>query len=93
MVRIIFAVIVIFGATFFLPFWMQIIFYVVAIFLVRYHALLLIPALFADAWYAPTRELTPSNNKTILVVIGLILIYLFIMRTTRIKERYDLEKK
>lgn len=93
MVRTLIALIVLFLATFLLPFWVQIILYVVAIFLVRYHVLLLIPALFADAWYAPSRELSFANNKTSLVVLGLIIVYLFIMSTTRIKERYGLEKK
>ena len=93
MIRTGIAVAVIFFATFFLPFWVQILLYVVAIILVRYQALLLLPALFSDAWYSPVRNFELSNNKTTLVVFGLIIVYLFIMKTTRIGARYGLEKK
>lgn len=93
MLRTILAVIILICGTFFLPFWLQILLYVVAIVFVKYNLFLLLPALLADAWYAPSRNISLVNNKTFLIVAGIILIYLLIIRTTRISERYGLEKK
>ena len=93
MIRTTFAIVIIFLATFFLPFWAQIILYVLAIILVKYRAFLLVPALFADAWYSPVRDISPINNKTALLVLVMIVVYLLIIRRTRISERYGLPKK
>lgn len=93
MIRTTFAIVIIFLATFFLPFWAQIILYVLAIILVQYRAFLLVPALFADAWYSPVRDISPINNKTALLVLVMIVVYLLIIRRTRISERYGLPKK
>ena len=93
MVRTILAVITLFCAALFLPFWLQVALYVVAIIFVRHRAFLLLPALLSDTWYAPVRSFTVSNNKTFLLVSVMILVYLLIIRTTRISERYGLEKK
>lgn len=92
MIRTAIAVIVLILATFFLPFWVQVVFYVLAIFFVRYHIVLILPALFSDSWYAPARDFTFHNNKTFLVVVSLLLVYFLIIKTTRIKERYGLSK-
>lgn len=86
MIRTIVAVILIFLATFLLPFWVQLILYVVAIIFVENRVLLLLPALFADAWYSPSRSFDPMNNKTVLLVAVMIIIYLVIIRRTRIAQ-------
>ena len=92
MVRSIIAIAILFLATFLLPFWVQAILYVIAIFFVRHKILLLFPALFADAWYAPTRALSFGNNKTFLIVLGVIVLYFFIIKNTRITQKYGLPK-
>jgi hypothetical protein len=93
MVRTILAIIILFCAALFLPFWLQVTLYVVAIIFVRHRVFLLLPALLSDAWYAPVRNFNIASNKTFLLVAGMILVYLLIIRTTRISERYGLEKK
>jgi hypothetical protein len=93
MVRTVIAICVIMVATFFLPFWSQLLLYAVGIFLVRHHIALLVPALFADAWYAPARNLSFDNNKTVLIVLGMIIVYSLVIRNTRITQTYGLEKK
>ncbi|MEK7227735.1 MAG: hypothetical protein AAB681_00055 [Patescibacteria group bacterium] len=93
MLRSIVAVIILLIATFFLPFWVQAGLYVLALFFVRYKILLLLPAIFADAWYAPTHTLSFSNNKIFLLVLFMLIIYFLVIRNTRITQKYDLEKK
>jgi hypothetical protein len=93
MLRTLAAIVIIFCATFFLPFWVQIGLYVIAIILVQYRAFLLVPALFADAWYSPIRDISPANNKTALLVLIMIVVYLLILSKTRITEKYGLPKK
>ncbi len=92
MIRTIVAIAIIFFATFFLPFWIQIVLYATAIILVNHRLFLLVPALFADAWYAPVRDFSPMNNKTVLVVAVMIVLYLIIIRRTRITAQYGLSK-
>ncbi len=93
MIRTIGAVVILFLATFFLPFWVQGILYLLAVLTVRHRVLLLLPAFFADAWYAPVRTFSVHNNKTVLIVIGMILIYVAIVRNTRVTQTYGLPKK
>ncbi len=92
MIRTVLAVIILFGVALFLPFWLQVLLYVLAVVLVKHRSLLLLPALFSDAWYAPVRDLSIVHNKTFLVVLGMIFVYLLIMRTTRFSHRYGLPK-
>ncbi len=87
------AVVVLFFAVFFLPFWIQVVLFVLSILLVPHRVFLLVPALFADAWYAPVRSISLNNNKTTLFVLGLIIIYTIIIRTTRVSQKYGLEKE
>ncbi len=93
MIRTLIAIVIIFLATLFLPFWVQIIFYILAVILVPHRTFLLIPALFADAWYSPVRDISPANNKTALLVLGMIIVYLIVIRRTRISQNYGLPKK
>lgn len=92
MVRTILAVGILFLATFFLPFWLQAIFYILAVFFVRHRLWLLLPAFFADAWYSPMRSLSFHNNKTVLIVFAIIVIYFIIVRNTRVAQTYGLPK-
>ena len=93
MVRTIIAVGILIGATFFTPVWLQIGLYVIFLFAVRYRIALIIPALIADAWYAPGRDFTFQNNKMVLLAVAMITVFFIVVRTTRISQRYGLEKK
>lgn len=93
MIRTILALIVLFLATFFLPFWAQAVLYVVAILAVRHRIWLLLPALFADLWYSPLRSLSLHNNKTVVLVLGMLVVYFVIVRNTRVTQTYGLPKK
>jgi hypothetical protein len=91
MIRSILAIVILFLLTIFLPFWLQIVFYIFAVIFVKPKALLLIPALFADAYYSPIRNLLPANNKTFLWVLFIIVLYEIIIRNTRLS--YVFSKK
>lgn len=80
-------------AVVYLPIFVQIAMFAVAVVFVRYQLLLLVPAFFADAWYSPVRAVSFGNNKMTLIVIGMIVFYYIVMRMTRIRERYGLETK
>lgn len=93
MIRTIVVVVILFLATLFLPFWAQIALYLFAIVITPHRAWLLLPALFADAWYSPVRSFSIYNNKTVLLVLAMLIIYFFIIRNTRVTQTYGLEKK
>lgn len=77
----------------FVPFWVQIVLYLISIFLINPKFLLILPAMFSDAWYAPSRDLSISNNKTLLIVFGILIVYYFLLFNTRLIQNYGLEKK
>ncbi len=93
MVRTIIALLILIVATFFAPIWLQGLLYVACLFIVRYRLVLIIPAIIADAWYAPEHHLTVSDNKMLLLVLGMVALFTVVVRTTRISQRYGLEKK
>lgn len=80
-------------ATFFLPFWAQIIIYILGLFLIPYKVALLLGAILSDTLYSPLRSLSFDNNKTTIFVLVLLFIYFIIRNNTRITQRYGLEKK
>jgi len=81
------------AATFFLPFWLQAVLYIGGLFFVPYRWVLVIPALFADSWYSPERDLSFQNNKTIIFVLIILTLFFLIKNNTRISQKYGLEKK
>lgn len=93
MLRTSIAVGILIGATFFTPVWLQICLYVIFLFVVRYRIALVIPALVADAWYAPARDFSIHSNTMLLLAVGMVLVFMAVVRTTRISQRYGLEKK
>lgn len=93
MVKTLIAIIILCGAVLYLPLWVQLGLFAIAVIIVRYPVALLIPAVFADAWYAPVRSFSFMNNKTVFIVGAMIILYYLVMRMTRIRERYGLEKE
>jgi hypothetical protein len=61
-------------ATIFLPFWLQAILYVLALFVIPNKIFLILPAIIADAWYSPVRAFSFENNKTTIFVIALLFV-------------------
>lgn len=84
---------ILFGATLFLPFVVQILLYLVGFFVIKHKYMMLAPALFADIWYAPKDTISVANYKTFLMILGFLIIYFLISKTTRVREKYDFEKK
>mgnify|MGYP003494592343 CR=1 FL=1 len=83
----------IFVSALFLPFWFQAILYILAILMIRYKVLVLLPAVFSDIWYSSYGGVGLSDFKTtILVLVGLG-IYLLIIKNTRLLQNNGLEKK
>jgi hypothetical protein len=93
MIRTVSILIALIATTFFVPFWAQIAVYLIALFLIPHRTALLIPAIVADAWYSPYHGLRLEDNKMFFVVLGMLVIFTTIMRTTRISHHYGLEKK
>ena len=93
MIRSSIIVAILVGATFFVPVWMLLVLYGVALFFTPHRWLLVIPAVLFDAWYAPSHSLTFSNNRMLVIVLGMIIVFSVGLTTTRISQRYGLEKK
>lgn len=79
---------ILFVSTIFLPFWVQILLYILSVFFVKYRFLILIPAIFSDIWYAPYNSFSLGNNKTFLIVLSILSIYFLINKVTRKREKY-----
>ena len=82
-----------FIATLFLPFWFQLILYVIFVFFIKYKYFMILPAIFSDALYSPEMSFGISNIKTLLIVLVLIVFYTLIIKKTRLGQKYVLEKK
>lgn len=93
MAKTIAALLMLIFAILYLPFWVQIALFVLAVAFIPFKIALVIPALFADAWYAPERSLSLSDNRMLLIVLGLLLVYQLLIKTTRIGLFYGVEKK
>lgn len=88
MIRATVALLTIISAVIWLPVWAQLGLFVVAILLVKYRLVMLIPAIFADALYAPTVHLSIFNFKMTIFVLTLLLIYWLVITQTRIGVLY-----
>lgn len=93
MLRTIVFVLILFISILFLPFWIQVCLYFLAILFSKHRIIMLIPAIFADVWYAPYNYVSFATSKNFLIVLGMLLIYYLIIRTTRVKENYVFQKK
>jgi hypothetical protein len=93
MLRTLLILIILVIATLLLPFYLQIPIYIISLFLMRYRSLILIPAIVADSWYAPSIGFSVFYNKTFLFALSILFVHFIIIRFTRISQYYDLEKK
>lgn len=86
MIRSLIAVVVLLGAVLWTPVWFQCVLFVFCIAFLPKKVLFLIPAIVADALYAPATGLTLVNIKTTMIVTAMILIWLALMQQTRISH-------
>lgn len=92
MLKVIAALILSFSTIFFMPFWVQLVSFFVLIFVTPYRFLLLIPAIFADIFYAPKIDGIFFAKYTVFVFV-LILLHWLIVTKTRIRDLYDFVEK
>lgn len=86
MIRTILAMLGLIAAVLWLPLWVQLILFCVAVLLVRYRLALFVPAVLADVLYAPQPNIIYCK-MTVLVGV-LIILWWVVMTKTRIGERY-----
>lgn len=89
MIRTIVALLILIISILWLPLWVQIGLFVVAVLVVRYRVLLLVPAVFADALYAPTSALSVGHFKMTMLVGALLIIWYIVATQTRLGTHYD----
>lgn len=93
MFRALVAILILICAILWLPFWLQIVIFAVAIILVRLRLLLILPAILADLIYAPTHNLSFVNFRVSLLIIAMIVLWQVLISQTRLADLYVLEKK
>ena len=90
MIRTTLAIAVIFWAILCLPLWAQLLLFGLGVVVLPYRLLLFIPAVVADALYAPVGISIPGLKYT-LVVAALIIMHWVIVHKTRVKDFYAVE--
>lgn len=86
MVRSLIAMLLLIAAVLWTPLWFQCVLFVLAVVFLSKKALFVIPAIVSDVLYAPTSGLTLSNFKLTLMVSSMIVIWLIIIKQTRISH-------
>jgi hypothetical protein len=90
-IRIIGGIVLLLAAVLWLPLWVQIAFFIIAIIVIPYRFFLVLPAIFSDALYAPTSHFSLSTHWMTVSVLVLLAIHYFIMKKLRIRTLYGLE--
>lgn len=90
MFRTILAIVVIVAAILWLPLWVQLTLFIIAVVLIPYRLGLFIPAAFGDALYAP-HGISLTELKYTFVTAALIIVYWLIVHKTRVKDIYAVE--
>jgi len=75
-----------------LPFWVQAVLFVVGTIIAPYRLALFVPAVFADALYAPGTGSLMVAHYTIGVAV-LLVVHWILIKKTRVGELYAMEKK
>lgn len=82
MIRTLIGVVLAIATVLWLPFWFQVVFFVVAVLILPYRLFLLIPAIVADAVYAPVHTL--AHLKMTFLVAAMLIIWYVIVTQTRL---------
>lgn len=89
MLRTILIVAGLFVAIFWLPIWLQLICFVLAVIFAKHRLVVLLPAIMSDALYSPNTSFALSNLKTTIYVVLMLIVFWIIINKTRIKILYD----
>ncbi len=92
MIRTFLAIVGISAAILWLPLWVQLALLALGVIVLPYRLALFIPAVFADALYAPG-GVSLVNMKYTLITAALILAHWVIVHKTRVKDIYAVETK
>jgi len=93
MVRTILILCVIVAAILWLPVWVQIALFAIAILAFPYRLVLFVPALIADARYTPDTTFTHVHFTMTLIVGAMLALWVVVRRRTRIGYSYVSKKK
>jgi hypothetical protein len=92
MIRTIIGVIILIGAVLWLPIWIQLALFAVAVVLLQYRYAVLIPAIMGDALYAPTPHFfNLANHWLTLIVLAMLAVYWYALKKLRVQHAYGLE--
>lgn len=78
-------------ATLWLPLWVQLVLYGIAIIVMPNRVLLLVVALFSDALYAPGAQLSFAHLKMTILILVVLAAHWIIMHKTRFRSLYGVE--
>jgi hypothetical protein len=91
MIRTIVGILVLLIAILWLPIWLQIVLFSVAVVVVPYRYYLLIPAIIADALYTSHSVWNITSHWLTLIVLAMLGLHWFIMKKMRVTAFYGLE--
>jgi hypothetical protein len=91
MIRTIIGIVLLLCAVLWLPVWLQLLLFAIAVVVIPYRAYILLSAIVSDALYAPTSHFSLTAHWMTLIVLAMIGLYWFIMRKLRVTPFYGLE--
>ncbi len=91
MIRTLIIIVLLLCAVLWLPLWLQIVLFALAIVIGPYRFFFIIPAIVSDALYAPSTHFSLTNHWMTLVALVLLGLHWFIMKKMRIPVMYGLE--
>ncbi len=91
MIRTIVGVILLIAAVVWLPIWVQLVLFALAISILPYRYFVLIPAIISDALYAPSTYFSFLTHWSTLIVLAMLGIQWYVMKKMRVQSMYGLE--
>jgi hypothetical protein len=91
MIRTIAGIVVLILAILWLPIWLQIMLFAIAVTILPYRFFVLAPAIIGDALYAPTMQFSLTAHWLTLIVLTMLGIQWFVAKKMRVNAFYGLE--
>lgn len=91
MIRTIVGIVLLIVAILWLPVWIQVALFAAAVIALPYRWYVLIPAILADALYAPTTQFSLASHWMTLIVLAMLGTYWFAQKKMRVQSIYGLE--
>jgi len=91
MIRTIIGIVLLVAAVLWLPIWLQIVLFAIAIAVLPYRFFVLVPAVISDALYAPSSHFSLTTHWLTLIVLAMLGLQWFIMKKMRVNSFYGLE--